>query len=119
MSYFDCYLVPVPRAHKHLYEEIARISDVVLRENGALQVIDCWLDESGAAPGSSPNFFQAAGTREGETVVVAFAEWPDKRTRDAGLEKAMSDPRMQFECNPSAFDGDRLIAAGFKPVLGG
>lgn len=129
MSYFDGYLAPVPRANKALYENIARISEQVLKENGALQVIDCWLDESGpeaasfhaegSASGSSanPNFFRAAGARADETVVMAFVEWPDKATRDTGMEKAMKDPRMEFECNPSAFDGDRLVAAGFEPVL--
>ena len=129
MSYFDCYLAPVPRANKALYENISRVSRQVLQENGALQVIDCWLDETGpeaasyhsedAAPGSSasPTFFRAAGARADETVVMAFVEWPDKATRDAGMEKAMKDPRMEFECNPSTFDGDRLVAAGFEPVL--
>ena len=118
MPYFDCYLAPVPRANRSIYEKISRISGQVLRENGALQIVDCWLDESGAeaASANNPDFFKAAGVQEGETVLMAFVEWPDKATRDAGMEKAMSDPRMEFECNPSAFDGDRLIAAGFKPV---
>lgn len=29
----------------------------------------------------------------------------------------VSDPRMQFQDRPPAFDGKRLIAAGFKPML--
>jgi len=48
---------------------------------------------------------------------MSFVEWPDKQTRDTGVEKLTSDPRMQFDGQPPAFDGKRLIAAGFKPVL--
>ena len=52
-----------------------------------------------------------------ETVVMSFVEWPDKATRDAGMERVTSDPRMQLEDLPPTFDGRRLIAAGFKPML--
>jgi uncharacterized protein YbaA (DUF1428 family) len=34
------------------------------------------------------------------------------------MEKVTNDPRMQFGDRPSAFDGRRLIAGGFKPMLG-
>lgn len=47
MTYIDCYLVPVPRANKAAYEELARIPAQVVREHGALRVVECWLDESG------------------------------------------------------------------------
>lgn len=47
MSYVDCNLVPVPRANKAVYEELARISAQVVKEHGALRVVECWLDESG------------------------------------------------------------------------
>jgi uncharacterized protein YbaA (DUF1428 family) len=48
---------------------------------------------------------------------MSFVEWPDKVTRDVGMEKLTSDPRMRFDDQPPAFDGTRLIAAGFKPML--
>jgi uncharacterized protein YbaA (DUF1428 family) len=130
MSYIDCYLAPVPIENRVAYEELACISAQVLREYGAARVVECWLDDSGPEASSYHGtearleskqygtFVQAAGARKGETVVMSFVEWPDKATRDAGMEKMTSDPRMQFECQPPAFDGSRLIAAGFKPMLG-
>lgn len=98
------------------------------KEYGALNVIECWLDESGPDASSYHgaetkqsqveygSFVAAAGAREDETVVLSYVEWPDKATRDTGMEKVTNDPRMQFGDQPPAFDGRRLIAAGFKPM---
>ena len=129
MAYFDCYLAPVPCANRAAYEELARISAQVVREYGAVSVVECWLDESGPeassyhaeparqAAGQYGGFVGAAGARSGETVVLSWVEWPDRATRDAGMAKVTSDPRMQFECRPSVFDGRRLVAGGFRPML--
>lgn len=130
MAYIDCFLAPVPRANRAAYEELARISAVVVKEHGALSVMECWLDESGpdaqtyhgAETRESVvdygSFAQAAGARQDETVVVSYVEWPSKAARDAGMEKVTKDPRMQFGDQPPAFDGRRLIAGGFQPMLG-
>ena len=130
MAYIDCFLAPVPRANRAAYEELARISAVVVKEHGALSVMECWLDESGpdaqtyhgAETRESAvdygSFAKAAGAQQDETVVVSYVEWPSKAARDAGMEKVTNDPRMQFGDQPPAFDGRRLIAGGFKPMLG-
>lgn len=128
MSYIDCFLAPVPRANKAAYQELARVSAQVVKEFGALDVVECWLDESGPDAGSYHgvearqskqeygSFAAAAGARAGETVVLSFVEWPDKARRDAGMAQVTADPRMQFGERPAAFDGKRLIAAGFLPM---
>lgn len=129
MNYVDCYLAPVPRENRAAYEELARVSAQVVKECGALRVVECWLDESGpdastyhgdeakAESNGYGSFERAAGTSENETVVLSYIEWPDRATRDAGMKKLTSDPRMQFQDQPPAFDGRRLIAAGFRPML--
>lgn len=128
MSYIDCFLAPVPRANSAAYEKLARLSAKVVREHGAINVVECWLDESGPDPTSYHgaetrqstveygSFVAAAGARSGETVVLSYIEWPDKAARDAGMEKVTNDPRMQFGDQPPVFDGKRLIAAGFIPI---
>ena len=130
MSYIDCFFAPVPRANKAAYEELAKISAKVVKEYGALNVMECWLDESGPnaetyhgaearqSQVEYASFLKAAGAQQEETVVVSYVEWPDKAARDAGMEKVTSDPRMQFGDQAPAFDGRRLIAGGFKPILG-
>lgn len=128
MSYVDCFIAPVPRANRAAYEELARVSAEVVKEYGALNVVECWLDESGPEAGSYHGadarrseaeyggFATAARVRPGETVVLSYVEWPDRATRDAGMEKVTNDPRMQFGDRPPVFDGRRLIAAGFEPM---
>lgn len=129
MSYIDCFLAPVPRENRAQYEELARLSWEVLRDYGALRVVECWLDETGPetstyhgadarqAAEKYGTFPATAGAREDETVVMSWVEWPDKRSRDEGMEKVTADPRMQFGDRPAAFDGARLIAGGFLPML--
>lgn len=129
MTYIDCFLTPVPRVNKAEYEKLALISSSVVREYGALRVVESWLDEAGSEAASyhadtarQPEehygtMVMAAGAKPNETVVMAWIEWPDKRTRDEGMAKVMADPRMQFADEAPVFDGSRLIAAGFRPML--
>lgn len=130
VAYFDFYMAPIPKENKKDYEKIAKISVEIIKEYGAVRVVECWLDDSG--PDSSTyhgesvrqgnesyrSFSAAAGANEEETVVVSFVEWENKVARDEGMRKITSDPRMQFADVKPAFDGSRLIAAGFFPMLG-
>lgn len=129
MSYIDCYLAPVPRVNKTAYEALAQLSAQVAKEYGALRVVESWLDDSGPEASSYHgettrertaqygSFMAAAGADANETLVFSWIEWPDKATRDIGMAKLTSDPRMQFTDMDPVFDGARLIAAGFIPML--
>ena len=129
MSYIDCYLVPVPRVNRAAYEDLARISAEVVKEHGAIRVVEAWLDDAGPDAStyhgenarqdtaSHGSFVAAAGEQDGETVVMSWVEWPDKNARDVGMAKVTRDPRMQFEGQRPVFDGARLIAGGFLPML--
>lgn len=129
MAYIDFYLVPVPRDNRAAYEELARVSAPILREYGALRVVECWVDEAGPAPSSYhaetarresheyAGFAAAAGANAGETVVLSYVEWPDKAARDIGMRRVTADPKMQFDDRPPVFEGGRLIAGGFRPML--
>ena len=129
MSYFDGSITPVPRANKDEYRSLAEISAAVLKEFGAIRVVECWNDSSGPGAGSyhGTEVRQEEGSyrtiadlvapKPDETFVWSWVEWPDKATRDAGMEKAMADPRMQFQDRPVVFDGTRLVAGGFEPLL--
>jgi uncharacterized protein YbaA (DUF1428 family) len=132
MPYFDCALIPVPTgklaAYKTFSEAIAR----VYRECGATRVVDCVLDAAGGqgadfhAEGAREalaeavlrDFPRAADARAGETVVLSWTEWPSKAARDAGLQRALADPRVQPQPGePALFEGHRLVAGGFTQLL--
>lgn len=129
MPYFDVSLTPVPKANKQEYLSLAEISAAVLKEFGAIRIVECWHDASGPSPdsyhgtqareeqSSYRTFADVVAPEPEETFVWSWVEWPDKATRDAGMERAMADPRMQFQDRPVVFEGTRVIAGGFAPLL--
>ena len=54
MSYFDCYLIPVPAAKLNAYKRFSEQMARVYREYGAVRVIDCVLDPDRARAGLNP-----------------------------------------------------------------
>lgn len=115
MSYIDGFVIPVPTANKDKFIEHATGGDSVFMEYGATRVLECWGDD--VPSGKLTDFRRAVQAKEDETVVFSWVEWPDKATRDAGMERLMKDPRMSPETNPMPFDGQRLIYGGFAPVV--
>ncbi|WP_449467967.1 DUF1428 domain-containing protein [Stenotrophomonas humi] len=115
MSYVDGFIAAVPTANKEKFLAHARTGDAVFIEFGALRVVECWGDD--VSHGQLTDFFRAVQAKDDETVVFSWIEWPDKATRDAGMQKMMDDPRMDPARNPMPFDGKRLIYGGFVPLL--
>ena len=115
MAYIDGFVIAVPTANKQKFIDHANDGDAVFIEYGATRVLECWGDDVPA--GKQTDFQRAVQAKPDETVVFSWIEWPDKATRDAGMEKMMKDPRMNPETNPMPFDGKRMIFGGFVPVL--
>lgn len=115
MSYIDGFVIAVPTASKQRFIDHARRGDSVFLEFGATRVLECWGDD--VPEGKLTDFRRAVQATPEETVVFSWIEWPDKATRDAGMEKVMKDPRLSPENNPMPFDGKRLIFGGFVPVV--
>ncbi|MGY0558425.1 MULTISPECIES: DUF1428 domain-containing protein [unclassified Lysobacter] len=115
MSYIDGFVIAVPTANKQKFIDHAKTGDSVFMEYGATRVVECWGDDVPA--GKQTDFQRAVQGKEDETIVFSWIEWPDKPTRDAGMEKMMKDPRMDPETNPMPFDGARMIYGGFQPVV--
>ncbi|OEZ00057.1 MULTISPECIES: DUF1428 domain-containing protein [Stenotrophomonas] len=115
MSYIDGFVLAVPTANKEKFIKHANEGDSVFIEFGATRVVECWGDD--VTHGKQTDFFRAVEAKDDETIVFSWIEWPDKATRDAGMEKMMSDPRMDPANNPMPFDGKRMIYAGFVPIV--
>jgi uncharacterized protein YbaA (DUF1428 family) len=114
MSYIDGFVIAVPNAGKQKFIDHASEFDKMFIEYGATRVVECWGDD--VPDGKLTDFRRAVQATGDETVVFSWVEWPDKATRDAGVEKFMKDPRMEATGN-MPFDGKRMIYGGFAPVV--
>lgn len=113
--YVDGFLLAVPTAHKEVYRQHAEKAAIVFKEHGALTCVECWGDD---VPEGKVNSMHTAVMRnEDETIVFSWITWPDKATRDAGLQKVFADPRLQPDVNPMPFDGTRMIFGGFETIV--
>jgi uncharacterized protein YbaA (DUF1428 family) len=111
----DGFIMAVPTANKQKFVDHANTFDALFIEFGATRVVECWGDD--VPVGKVTDFKRSVQASDEETVVFSWIEWPDKATRDAGMQKMMTDPRMDPQKNPMPFDGKRMIFGGFAPVV--
>ena len=115
MPYIDGFVAAVPTANKAAYKKHAEDAAAVFKEHGALKLVECWGDD--VPPGEVTSFPLAVKCRDDETVVFSWVLWPSREARNAGMEKAMTDPRLQPDVNPMPFDGKRMIFGGFEMIV--
>ncbi len=115
MSYVDGFVAAVPTANREKFRKHAEEAAIVFRENGALQVVECWGDD--VPDGEVTSFPMAVKRKDDETVVFSWIVWPSKDMRNEGMKKVMADPRLQPETNPMPFDGKRAIFGGFDVLV--
>ena len=115
MPYIDGFVTPVPTQKKDEYIAHTRKACEVLKECGALKIVECWGDD--VPEGKVTSFSMAVQRKDDETVVFSWMVWPSKEARDQGWQKIMKDPRMTDQANPMPFDGKRLIWGGFDMIL--
>ena len=119
MSYVDGYILAVPKANRTRFIEYAETVDRIFIEHGAIRVIECWADD--VPEGKLTDFYKAVQTKDDETVIFSWVEWPDKETRNAGMaqmeEVMKTDDLFNPEKNPMPFDGMRMIYGSFQPVV--
>lgn len=114
-GYVDGSLLPVPAGNKQAYREMATRMAAILKQHGALRIVDAWGDD--VPDGKVTDCKGAVKARSDETVVYSWIEWPSKEARDEGWKKAMADPGMHPDKAGMPFDGQRMIYGGFTPIL--
>lgn len=115
MSYIDGFVLAVPTANKEVYRSQAASAATVFKECGALSVVESWGDD--VPPGKLTSFPLAVQSTPDETVVFSWVVWPDRATRDAGMEKFMADARIKAIGAAMPFDGQRMIYGGFETIV--
>lgn len=115
MAYVDGFVLPVPEANMDAYKKEARRAGKVWMKHGALMYWETAADDVPA--GKSTDFYRAVKRKEGETVVLAFAVYRNRKHRDDVMKKVMADPDMKYDPAKMPFDGKRMFWGGFKPFI--
>ena len=118
MSYIDGFVIAAPTANRQEVIDYAARFDPIFLEYGATRVVEAWGND--VPHGKVTDFHRAVAAQDDETVMFSWVEWPDKATRDAGMQKVMEDPRMDPanpDNPPMPFDGKRMIYGSFENVL--
>jgi uncharacterized protein YbaA (DUF1428 family) len=115
MGYTDGFVVPVPAAKKEAYRAMAAKSAAVLREYGAIRIVEAWGDD--VPDGKVTDYKGAVKATGDEQIVYSWIEWPSKEHHDAVWPKIMADERMKPNHATMPFDGQRMIYGSFAPIL--
>jgi uncharacterized protein YbaA (DUF1428 family) len=113
MAYVDFFCLPLTPSKLDEYIKHAEVFATVMKEHGLLRYCEAIADD--VPKGEVTDFYRAVAAKQDETVVTAYAVWPDKATRDKAWAESMKDPRFKMEDMP--FDGKRMFWGGFKPIL--
>lgn len=113
-GYVDGFVVPVPAANKEAYRDMAAKVAQLLKEYGAIRILEAWGDD--VPEGKVTDYKRAVQAQDGESIVYAWVEWPSKQVRDAAWPKIMADERGKPD-PAMPFDGQRMIYGGFTTVL--
>lgn len=114
MNYVDGFLASVPNENKEKFLEHTKHFTKLVKEFGAISVVDCWEDD--VPEGKLTSMPMAVQRKEGESVVLSWITWPSKEVRNEGMQKLMEDPRASEEEHPMPFDGKRIIYGGFTVI---
>lgn len=116
MSYVDFFALPLPKGNEAEYEKLAHVFADVMKPLGLIKYVEALADD--VPRGEVTDFYRAVAAKEEETIVAAFAVWPDKETRDRAWAEGMKDPRMaSMEGHKRVFDGKRMFWGGFKSLI--
>lgn len=119
MSYIDGFVIAVPSANQHEFIAHANLIDRAFIEQGAARVVECWGTD--VPKGKTTDFQGAVAAQDDETVAFSWIEWPDKASRDRGMQRInemfKTDARFDAAKNPMPFDGQRMIYGGFETIV--
>jgi len=115
MSYVEGFVTAVPAANKAAFIEHAASAAPLFKEFGATRVVEAWGDS--VPDGKVTDFKGAVKAKPDEVVVFSWIEYPSKEARDAANQRISSDPRTKAMSTTMPFDGQRMIFAGFAPIV--
>ncbi|SIT86775.1 DUF1428 domain-containing protein [Pontibaca methylaminivorans] len=114
MAYIQGFLLAVPAENKAAYRQMAEDSWAIFQRHGCLAMRECWGVDT--PEGKETSFPMAVKRKDGEVVVFAWLEWPDRATCDRAAEAMQTEPMMQ-DMPEMPFDGMRMMWGGFEELV--
>lgn len=114
MPYVDGFVLAVPKANLEAYKKMAALAGQVWMEHGALSYVEATADD--VPHGEVTSFPRAVQAKDDEVVVLSWATYTDRATRDAVVAKVMADERLKSP-DQMPFDGQRMIFGGFASFV--
>jgi uncharacterized protein YbaA (DUF1428 family) len=116
MAYVESIVTPVPTRKLAAYKAMARKGAAVWKKYGAVSVTECLAED--VRPGKVTSFPQSVKLKKGETVVLSFITFKNRRDRDRIWKLVLSDPFMgKFDMKTAPFDPKRMFWGGFKTIV--
>lgn len=113
--YVDGFLLAVPKRKLAAYQTMAAKAGKVFKEYGALEFVECVIEET--PDGFGVPFPKTAKAKPGEVVVFSWIAYKSKAHRNAVNKKVMADPRLQTASTSMPFDHTRMSWGGFKTLV--
>ena len=113
--YIDGFVLPVPKKKLPNYLRLSKAAGKVWREYGALDYVECIVDDN---PKMGVPFPKLAKAKAGETVVFSWIAYKSRSHRDKVNKKVMADPRiLKSMTGPMPFDVKRMSMGGFRSIV--
>ncbi len=113
--YVDGFLLAVPKKNLPAYRAMAAKAGKIWREHGALEFVECVIDQT--PNGFGVPFAKTAKAKPGEVVMFSWIAYESKAHRNAVNKKVMADPRLQTATKSMPFDPKRMSWGGFKTLV--
>jgi uncharacterized protein YbaA (DUF1428 family) len=116
--YVDGFVLPLPKTNLKAYRSIAKKACKIWMDHGALDYVECVLDDN--ENGKMVKFTKAAACKPSETAIFAWIVFKSKADRNKINAKVMKDPRMatiMAGMKKPPFDCNRITYGGFKAVV--
>lgn len=113
--YVDGFLLAVPKNKLPAYRAMAAKAGKIFREHGALEFVECVIDD--VPDGFGVPFPKTAKAKPGEVVVFSWVAYKSKADRNAVNKKVMADPRLMAASKTMPFDPKRMSWGGFKTLV--
>lgn len=115
-KYVDGFILPLPKDKVEEYTRIAEKAGALWKEHGALEYVECILDDPGAM--DMVPFPRLAKAGADESVVFSWIAYESREHRDAVNAKVMADPRMkEMMQQEPGFDYTRMAYGGFASIV--